>query len=366
MQIGLYESITGDLRYSKPGSLMFEWDDKTRFAHDYGSVNKALYENYQRYDLGYFPCEPNWVYAACNAHGMMSMIVHDRLHGTSYAEELADRYRFAHEVEFIAPDGRPVEIKSTRLGWNFTFPSVFDGTLGSLSRQRRGQAPPSKVTGSGLLGAAPMLAGSILPDLTERDLFFNGYDENRERILSGETNLLTLSATAGTGAYLGTLAQAVEYGDTKLAERIRQTYRADPSNGIIRENGVAHVPGLNMGQMGTLWYGMFGRHGSSYDLISRGNLPEWDRGPVLQEVPYPHVLVARAVTDGESLSAVLRPGGRGGRYPVSVGRLIPGRDYRVRGAVPESVRASPEGIAHFDVIIEDRVELEVSPTDRPL
>lgn len=363
MQIGLYESITGDTRYGKAGALTFEWDKRTRFPHDCHSVNRALYDNYKRSDLGYFPCEPNWVYPACNAHGMLSLILHDRLHGSTYAEEVAEAFRFAHEVEFIAPDGRPVEIKSTRLGWNFTFPAIFNGTLGNLSAKGGGKLP-SKITGSGLTGAAPMLAGGILPDLTERDIFFGGYDESRQAILSGKTDLHAMSAQAGAAAYLPSLSAAVEYGDEELTKYIWDAYRTDPSANIVRENGVAHVPNETMGRIGSLWYGMFGRHGSSYDLINRGNLPEWNRGPILEEVPYPHVLVARAVTDGESLNVVLRPGGRGGRYRVTVARLLPGREYTLQGACGTNVVADGEGRAHFDVVLEGRLELTVAPSRR--
>ena len=52
-----------------------------------------------------------------------------------------------------------------------------------------------------------------------------------------------------------------------------------------------------------------GRHDArDTDVVNRGNLPEWDRGPILEAVNYPEVLVARAVTDGDALHLVLRPG----------------------------------------------------------
>jgi hypothetical protein len=50
--------------------------------------------------------------------------------------------------------------------------------------------------------------------------------------------------------------------------------------------------------------------------------------PIVAEVAYPDVLVARAVTDGTNLDVVLRPGNGGGRTAIAVERLKPGRGVR--------------------------------------
>ena len=50
---------------------------------------------------------------------------------------------------------------------------------------------------------------------------------------------------------------------------------------------------------------------------------------------YPDVLVTRAVTDGQALDLVLRPGNGGGRTTLGIERLQPQRDYEVTGGVED-------------------------------
>src|SRR6201993_4634702 len=88
-----------------------------------------------------------------------------------------------------------------------------------------------------------------------------------------------------------------------------------------------------------------GRANAHYDRVKHGIPDAWARGPILDEADYPQVLVARAVTDGDALDLVLRPGECGGRRRLGLARLRPGATYTVRGGVENRIVAGADGTA---------------------
>lgn len=63
--VGIYQSNTGDERYTEPGSLEFHVTKKHRFPYDFRSIAKALERNFTEAAYCLFPCEPNWLYTMC-------------------------------------------------------------------------------------------------------------------------------------------------------------------------------------------------------------------------------------------------------------------------------------------------------------
>jgi hypothetical protein len=84
-------------------------------------------------------------------------------------------------------------------------------------------------------------------------------------------------------------------------------------------------------------------------------------GPILNDAPYPEVLVASARTDGRDLRLVLRPGDGAGRVRLGVERLRPGAEYAVTGGVATELIADADGKADLDVDLGGRVEVTLSP-----
>jgi len=73
------------------------------------------------------------------------------------------------------------------------------------------------------------------------------------------------------------------------------------------------------------------------------------------------VLVARAVSDGNDLRLVLRPGAGPGRRTITVADLLPEQRYDVRGATVGEIVAGHDGRAVLDVDLDDRVEITITP-----
>lgn len=62
---GIYQSNTGDERYCKPGSMVFEVSKERKYSYDLKSIADAVYRNWDEGPYCLFSCEPNWIYTMC-------------------------------------------------------------------------------------------------------------------------------------------------------------------------------------------------------------------------------------------------------------------------------------------------------------
>jgi hypothetical protein len=132
----LYIANTGDMRYTKPGSLKFDITDKISYHHDVHSVDKALVDQWKNNPYCLFPCEPNWTYTPCNFQGMTGQVIYDRVFGTTHAEDLKPRFLESLMSNFADKSGSIIPIRSSMTG--FTIPgltgALIDLTNGILTR----------------------------------------------------------------------------------------------------------------------------------------------------------------------------------------------------------------------------------------
>lgn len=54
---GLYQSCTGDDRYTKDGSLVYQVTNRRKYQHSIHTMNKALHENWKNSKHLLYPCE---------------------------------------------------------------------------------------------------------------------------------------------------------------------------------------------------------------------------------------------------------------------------------------------------------------------
>lgn len=340
VMLAAYESNTGDTRYSKPGAITFSWDEKRSFAYSFPEIVAAVHHNFTRYDIGLFPCEPNWIYSACNTFGMNTLLVADRLHGTDYFSRAIDSFRRGIETEFATPDGRVTAIRSSRLG--LTIPSL-TSTMADL-------------------GAALFMHG-ILPDVSQRlwavcrhelirlpsdgapqiEIELRGWD----KIDAGSYK------PSDVMAYTTSIAAAREMGDDELVEALRSHLRRDISPGD------RPLPDLSPMANGMFSLGMLGRLDGWRDMMSTP-LPEGVRtGPILEDLPHSDVQVAFAVSDGRGLELVLHPASSPTRARLGLGRLSPGGTYTVTGAVIDRLTADGAGNGWVEVEVAGRTAVRL-------
>lgn len=96
-------------------------------------------------------------------------------------------------------------------------------------------------------------------------------------------------------------------------------------------------------------------------MITQGPPPVVFEGPILEEVPFPDILVAKAWShDGEGMELVFYPGKEAGKFQIGFTRLKPGETYTLDSATgKESVEASKDGKANFEVSIDGRTALNL-------
>jgi len=353
--LGLYEMTTGDQRFREPGSLALRWNKRTAFSYDAPRVTAAVRDNFTASRWCLFPCEPFLIYPVCNGFGMNSLLLEESLHPSgdpATFTQLLERYRYELEHEFTEPGGRFEGMLLTSWGMRLMlYGDVNDGMLAFLNH-------------------------AAAPELAERSwevLRFFGVErattDDRFELHGADVDLGSLRrnvrpqrAAALTGVALG----AAEMGDDEALSRILTELNGEysatgPDEHEPRVDNLSNWARMNLAGA------RFLRPGGLYDAVHSGMPAHWRTGPILDEAPYPEVLVRRAVSDGNDLDLVLSAGARGatgaaGPQVLRIGQLRPGRTYRVRGADETQLVADHDGGAILHVQMSANSHVTVAPT----
>ncbi len=334
--VGLYENATGDMRFSRPGAFRFRWSDSRVFDYSLEDMCRAMVDDMTRSPWSAMVCEPNWLFAFCNTVGNSALMIHDRLHGTAFHEATRRGFERAIDEEFSNPDGSLNWYRSTRTGL---------GLSGSIfSTELRPLMPDIADRGWALARRAFVDdGGQVRTPL-----------RNVDRLVDGGNY-----SYGPLPPYAAMIGAAREVGEERLAQAALDELldRLPPH---VSEGGV-RFDGASLSGTAQLGRALFGRKAGWLDAVTRGRPAAWDSGPVLATVPYPEVLVARAVSDGARLELVLRTGTDPGRRALGLAQLEPGRDYDVTGALESSVTAKRDGTATISVDLDGRAEVSVAP-----
>lgn len=356
-QINLYEAATGSTRFDEPGSLTFVWSDGRTFEYDHHSWMEAVRRNFEQSRLGFFPCEPGWAFAACNTLGAQALYGHDRLHGSDLWSSIEPRWRETLEREYLMPDGNYANIRSTHTGLSWDTGETPGGEYFTTGTHQFADIAPDL----GRRGRALAMRG--LPEKMARlgGLVVDGelalelpaeWERNRVRrsAVSGWTKLIAGARMVGDE----TLAAAAQ----RAADRQCATGRRWPDRPL--DTGVANLA-----------LHLLVRWSTPVDnamLNARGYVPPV--GPVLEDVPWPEVLVTLARSaDGRSLDLALRPGPAPADRPLRLAfdGLQPGTAYRLAAARPAdagldlAVTADGQGRAAVAVEVREPLTLRLAP-----
>ena len=343
IQVSLYTSATGDRRYTQPGSLPFVLNARKTFEHDVHTLARSVAQNLEQSAFCLYPCEPNWVYPICNHYGMTSLVLHDRLFGTSYSADNMERWLASLDREFTDESGSVIGLRSSLTGLKFPFPAgdggfaIFMNAWNPERAQRMWAA------------ARHDLAQAIVDDgrggkrlaLPGRGFDFGNYKRGWGSALSS------------------TLASAREFGDEEIAVACQNALERDCA--ARTDRGVAHFEhASNLSNIGAIT-GRFRRTGDFRSAVLDGPPKAVFSGPVISDAPYPDVLVAKATSDGEKLDVVLYPGAKPGVYHITVERLHPNREYQVREYAKQRFTADAQGKARLEIPIAGRTPFEIVP-----
>lgn len=343
VMLGLYESLTGDARYSEPGALTFRNGRREAYPYDFDRVAKLMRANLLGSPFCMFPCEPSWIYPFCSSYALNTVILHDRLHGGDPIDVITG-YRESFDRDFLRPDGRVVAIRNGRMGFAVAAaPTINEAVL------------------------VPWLNAG-LPECSQRMWWMmrdRAIDLEGDEVLPSIRGLDRVDVGnyrfgADTFARTMVMLAAREMGDDEVAEAVQCSI--DATAHLEQQDGVRRYRGLS--PYGNLAHALarFTRQNAMREMIAFDPPQAWSTGPRLAGAAYPDVLVARAVTDGRALDLVLRPGAGPVRTSLRVDRLVPGATYEVDGAVQQRLVADARGKATVaGVDLGDRVELRVRP-----
>ena len=300
LSLGAYQTVTGDYRHQEVGSIEFKWNEKRRYPYCYDTLCASLTSDYLKSPWGLVVCEPNWIYSICNMRGAEGLMIHDRLHGTHYWDMIKDGYFRGMEQEFVRPDGMLNFYRSARTG--------IGQNGASFSNDLRPVAPHLADRGWTLLRSAfQEQDGKLVTPLIKRDKLLD----------TGNYSFHPLKS------YCYIIDEAREAGDEPAAEAAWDEVK-DRIDVKIDDRGWLVVEDASLSSHVALSRALVGRKAGWLDMIEKGMPKEWLEGPQLESVPYPQVLVSRAVTDGQALDAVLRSTNGGGRVAVELSQLRPG------------------------------------------
>jgi len=343
-QVLLYMSATGDRRYAEPGSLTFRLNGRNAWPHDIHTICRSIYDNFRRSAYCLYPCEPNWIYPGCNLYGIRTLVAYDRLFGTSYVAEIGERWLDSLDREFTTAAGTVLPLKSSITGFAFPFPgsdlglTIMANTF-APERAMRMWAPIA-------MGMRRMLkeeGGKPILALPDKSIDFGNYRKG-----------------ARTFAMGAMMMAANEFGDVELARAAANTLDLW-SERTEREGVLYFRKGSNLANC-AIAQGLLLRTDDFRDLYAKGPDPRALTGPILDEVAYPEVMVARALGDGQALELVLVPGPSAApAQRLGFARLQPGRCYRLEGAGNLSIAADTQGRASVDVNLAGRTAFRLAP-----
>jgi hypothetical protein len=344
IQVGLYTSSSGDRRYLEPGSLTFLNKDRSpAYPHDHGDINDANINNFKRSPFCLYPCEPNWIYAICNHMGMTSVALDDRLRGKTNLDEILPRWLDMLDSEMSDGKGSPLALRSTLTGWSLPFPT-----------------PDAMFV---------TFANCFIPDRARRLWAIAKTELTQHLSPVGEEqgpHLLLPGTVIDYGNYrkgqvwvMGQIANAArEMGDYAFADTVERTM--DRDCGLEISEGVARYTQASNAANCYAILAKLQRRDDFRTAVCDGPPASTLTGPILEDAPYPDVLVAKAFSRGNDLELVLRPGRGGGIYQIKLARLKPGATYEITddsGVPCDSITADGKGTAHYAVTLTDRLAL---------
>ena len=341
-----YAANTNDHRYNEPGALTFYVNDKP-YPYDAQGIVKAIYNNYKRSPWTLFSCEPNWLFNMCNMSGMVALRLHDSVYGTSYFEEIAERFEKVIEEEFTTIDGRVLAVRSSRLG--FTIPVLTSPMADSAF----------SMWGNAVNFVSAQRAWNILRNDLIRIHADGSLDIDMKVWDTTDTGNYTKSKL---GCYATLCLSAREFGDQELLEALERTidkeYPKVTEDGRIKSNPIASVVTRGMYMQSRVMAENSIRH-----LVNHRLPDHVMNGPKLTGCEYPGVLVAKAVSyDGSSLDLVLYPGSDQKNQEITISDLEKNSNYVLTtGQQKTNVASDANGEFSSRVMLDGRTEVRVAP-----
>ncbi|KAJ5765633.1 hypothetical protein N7520_005192 [Penicillium odoratum] len=348
--VTLYTANTGDMRYTKPGSLVCKVTPKHIYKHDLHHISKALVQQWKANPYTLFPCEPNWIYSPCNLQGMVGQVIYDRIFGTTHAKCLILGFEASLTSEFMEPSGSIIPIRSEITG--FTIPGLC-GAIGDL------------VNSMMCRGNLDHIARRLWATFRHENLHISdeGTKEGNFKMvgLVGADMMDPGNYKANPLAMLPFVAHvAGEFGDEWIREKALQNLDKEFGWTVNATGSVVLFPErVSFSTQTAAIKATMLRQGDWKRLVNEGPTKTTLQGPILDQVPYPGVLVAKARSITlRDLHFVLYPSAESGLFKLGITRLQPNGRYTNSGI---ELVADATGNAELNIFVDGRTEIQLVP-----
>lgn len=353
LQLAMFRQATGDPRFDRPESIVFDWSPKQRYAFDHPTINAIAIRNFDQ-DLCLWPCEPipstgrrrGLVFPYCNAVTTAGIAMMDAINGTSASPRIAAKVEEMLEREFTSGANDLAAFMVSGLGVSVR--SFFSGPVTTAA------------VAAYLAPLCPDLAWRAWTVL-EREWLRSG-DYRVPNSAGRQAPDWSTNARTNTEAFAAAMLLANALGEREWHDKLRGA-AVDQLGFVEHEEspGVRRFLDASVHGNAMLGFGSLGRPYDFVDMLTRTRPQQWQDGPRLKDAPHPAVLVAKAETDGRALDLVLYPGSDNRMVALQLDRLTPGQHYVAHGAVDPDVTADASGAATLNVNITGRTTIELRP-----
>ncbi|KAF5541359.1 linalool dehydratase-isomerase precursor [Fusarium napiforme] len=283
-----------------------------------------------------------------NIMGVTGAVLYDRVFETKSTEVLLPIFEESLNTNFTETSGNVLTIRSELTG--FTIPGLC-GAAGDLAAIMMGCGP--------LRNFSRRLWAIIRNETVQFDT------KTKEVSLTGLVGADKIDAgnyrSNEYAMYTQLAITAGEYGDEELKEACGKKF--EKAWGVkTTPTGSQHLDLENASclmNQAALTASII-RPGAYHRMVQKGPSETALRGPILSEVPYPGVLIAKArCHTSKDLELVLYPSADTGVFDLGISRLAPGHTYSY---LDKKVKADKDGIVRISVLVVGRTHVHISPT----
>jgi hypothetical protein len=106
--VELYQMLYRDRKYDKTGSIVFsrEWlkEEVNRFEYDSNKIADVIHKQFEQNPLHAIECEVNLIFAQCNQHPVLGLMLYDYNHKTNLANVRELLKKTIQEKKFLNPE----------------------------------------------------------------------------------------------------------------------------------------------------------------------------------------------------------------------------------------------------------------------
>jgi len=236
--INLYQMLYNDRKWDAPGSIVFKWDENTRFVYNNKTLQEVMFLQLINNPVPGIECERNAIFPVCNLHPMLSWMLYDQMHGTRYfaaAQPLFDKFFETAFVDLKTHSyGIIYLIKQGVLfsSWNPKYGNKMDGLVKGMVAKGANfnSASIDGWIGTFMHAWNPTLVESLYP-----------YRKKFQVINNPDGTVNLRKDDFAPDAYWGFFTMGVaEMGDTKLLKALQEA--ADKELSPVWIDGTYHYP----------------------------------------------------------------------------------------------------------------------------